>query len=139
MSAFLKAHFNYSSITWMFHSRPLNKKINRLHERCLRIIFNDKVRMSVSIHHNSIHSIAIEMSLYTTIAFIQLQLKCTMSLMVYPSSLYPHVFQIRNNTHYNLRYAPTFLTEPIHSVLVVNQHHIWDSKYGNKYLMTSKQ
>ena len=34
------------------------------------------------------------------------------------------VFQIRNNTHYNLRYAPTFLTEPIHSVLVVNQHHI---------------
>ena len=27
------------------------------------------------------------------------------------------VFQIRrSNTHYNLRYAPTFLTEPIHSV-----------------------
>ena len=23
------------------------------------------------------------------------------------------VFQRRNNTHYNLRYAPTFLTEPI--------------------------
>ena len=26
------------------------------------------------------------------------------------------VFQMRNNTHYNLRYGPTFLTEPIHSV-----------------------
>ena len=26
------------------------------------------------------------------------------------------VFQVRNNTHYNRRYAPTFLTEPIHSV-----------------------
>ena len=25
-------------------------------------------------------------------------------------------FQIRNNTHYNLRYALPFLTEPIHSV-----------------------
>ena len=27
-----------------------------------------------------------------------------------------NVFQIRNNTRYNLRYAPTFLTETIHSV-----------------------
>ena len=26
------------------------------------------------------------------------------------------VFQIRSNTLYNLRYAPTFLTDPIHSV-----------------------
>ena len=26
------------------------------------------------------------------------------------------VIQIRNNTHHNLRYAPTFLTEPIHNV-----------------------
>ena len=25
------------------------------------------------------------------------------------------VFQIRNNTEYNLRYAPAFLTEPVHS------------------------
>ena len=25
-------------------------------------------------------------------------------------------FQIRNNTYYNLRYAPIFLIEPIHSV-----------------------
>ena len=24
-------------------------------------------------------------------------------------------FQIRRNTHYNLRYTPTFLTNPIHS------------------------
>ena len=26
----------------MSHSRALNNKINRLHERCLRIIYNDK-------------------------------------------------------------------------------------------------
>ena len=26
----------------MFHSRALNNKIYRLHERCLRIIYNDK-------------------------------------------------------------------------------------------------
>ena len=54
----------------MFHSRSLNNKINRLHERCLRIIYNDKRSTfkelsakdnSVSVHHNSIHAVAIEM------------------------------------------------------------------------------
>ena len=54
----------------MFHNRSLNNKINRLHERCLRIIYNDKHSNfeellvkdnSVSIHHNNIHTLAIEM------------------------------------------------------------------------------
>ena len=54
----------------MFHSRSLNNKINRLHELCLRIIYNDKRSTfeeflakdnSVSVHQNNIHTIAIEM------------------------------------------------------------------------------
>ena len=45
----------------MFHSRCLNNKVNRLHERCLRMIYNDKISNfkellnednSVSKHHN---------------------------------------------------------------------------------------
>ena len=65
---FLK--LNYCSAVWMFHNRSLNKKINRLHERCLRIIYNDKHSNfeellindnSVCIHHNNIHTLAIEM------------------------------------------------------------------------------
>ena len=43
MNPFLKAQFNYCPIIWMFHSRCLNNKINRLHERCLRMIYNDKI------------------------------------------------------------------------------------------------
>ena len=35
---------------------------------------------------------------------------------LYTTIILMNVFQIRNNTHYNLRYAPTFLTETIHSV-----------------------
>ena len=27
---------------WMFHSLTMNKKINHLHERCLRIVYSDK-------------------------------------------------------------------------------------------------
>ena len=52
----------------MFHSHTLNNKINRLDERCLRIICNNKLSdfeelllNSVSIHYNNIHALAIEM------------------------------------------------------------------------------
>ena len=43
MNAFFKSQFNYCPAIWMFHSRTLNNKINRLHERCLRIIYKDKI------------------------------------------------------------------------------------------------
>ena len=94
----------------MFHSPSLNNKLNRLHERCLRIIYNDN-RLnfeellvkdnSVSTHHINIHSLATKM--YKVVNGI-------------PPEIMNDVFQIRNNTHYNLRYTPTFLTKPIHSV-----------------------
>ena len=42
INAIFKAQFNYCPDIWMFHSRSLNNKINRLHERCLRIIYNDE-------------------------------------------------------------------------------------------------
>ena len=69
MNVSFKTQFNYCPAIWMFHSRTLNKKINRLHERCLRIIYNDKLSNFeellhkdnfVSIHHNNIHALAIE-------------------------------------------------------------------------------
>ena len=41
MNSFFKVQFHYCPAIWMFHSRILNNKINRLHERCLRIIYND--------------------------------------------------------------------------------------------------
>ena len=42
INAFFKAQFNYCPAVWIFHNRPLNNKINRFHERCLRIIYNGK-------------------------------------------------------------------------------------------------
>ena len=42
INAFFKAQFNYYPAVWIFHNRPLNNKINRFHERCLRIIYNGK-------------------------------------------------------------------------------------------------
>ena len=38
MKTFTQSQFNYSPLVWMFHSRTLNNKINRLHERALRVV-----------------------------------------------------------------------------------------------------
>ena len=42
MNTSFKAQFIYCPVIWMFHSLSLNCKINRLHERCFRIIYNGK-------------------------------------------------------------------------------------------------
>ena len=42
MNAFFKAQFSDCPLVWMCHGRLMNIKIVRLHERCLRIIYNDK-------------------------------------------------------------------------------------------------
>ena len=42
INAIFKAQFNYCPVIWMFLSRSLNNKINRLHEWCLRITYNNE-------------------------------------------------------------------------------------------------
>ena len=42
MNSFFISQFNYSPLVWMCHSRLMNNKINRLHEKCLRIVYSDK-------------------------------------------------------------------------------------------------
>ena len=41
MKAFIESHFNYCPLILMFHSRIMNNKINRIHERALRLVFHD--------------------------------------------------------------------------------------------------
>ena len=43
LNTYFISQFNYCPLIWMWHSRAKNNKINRLHERYLRIIYNDKV------------------------------------------------------------------------------------------------
>ena len=69
MKTFVESQFNYCPLIWMLHSRTLNNKINRLHERPLRIVYSDYKssfkpfwkRMALfQIHHRNIQSLAIE-------------------------------------------------------------------------------
>ena len=70
INSFFKTQFNYCPSIWMSHSRENNSKINRLHERYLRAIYNDKQSSfneflekdgSVSIHEQNLQVLATEM------------------------------------------------------------------------------
>ena len=108
INAFFKAQFNYCPIICMFHSRSFNNKFNRLHERCLRIIYNNNSDFekllnkdnSVSIHCNNIHALTIELHKIANMS------PKTMS----------EVFKLIDTPCYNLRHTWQFSIDPIHSV-----------------------
>ena len=41
VKAFIASEFGYYPLEWMFHSRNLNCQVNKLHERALRIVYQD--------------------------------------------------------------------------------------------------
>ena len=70
LNAFFISQFNYCALVWMFYSREKNNKINRIHERWLRIIYSDKKSTfyeflekdgSVSIHKWNLRFLACDM------------------------------------------------------------------------------
>ena len=68
MNSFFTSQFNYCPLVSMFHSHSINK-INRLHERVLRIVYNDfrssfknllEKGRTVSIHLKNLQKLATE-------------------------------------------------------------------------------
>ena len=41
MKASIESQFGYCPLVWMFHSRDLNNRINRLYERALRLVYKN--------------------------------------------------------------------------------------------------
>ena len=63
------SQFQYYQLAWMFHSRHLNNKINKIHERALRIAYKDYVSSFdillerdklVTIHTKNLQTLMIE-------------------------------------------------------------------------------
>ena len=94
----------------MYHSRENNNKINRLHEKCLRIIYNDHRSSfnallekdgSVSIHERNIKFLGTEI------------LKVSKNLA--PLQMH-EIFKLKDQLPYNLRYNSLFFRPLVKSV-----------------------
>ena len=110
MNVLFKSQFSYSLLTWMMHSRKLNNKINRLHERCLRVTYNDVLSSfgellerdySVSVHNRNIQCLAIE--LYKIFNGIY-------------SDIINDVFPLSTSSNYDIRSRHTFTTRSVKTV-----------------------
>ena len=69
LNSVVKSQFSYCPLIWMFTSRYLNNALNSIHERALRLIYNDyklpfdrllEDNKQKSIHQKNIESLAIE-------------------------------------------------------------------------------
>ena len=110
MNAFFKSQFNYCPLVWMFHSRILNNRINRLHEKCLRLVYNDQLSSyedllitdgSTTIHQRNLQSLSIE--LYKRVNGMS-------------PDLMKDVFPLQPISHYDLRVKKTFFNRKVKSV-----------------------
>ena len=69
LKAFITSQFNYCPSIWMFHSRQLNNRINKIQEIALRLVYKDskltfddllKLGNSVTIHQQKLQILATE-------------------------------------------------------------------------------
>ena len=70
MNAFVVSQFSYCPLVCLFHDRSLNNKINKIHERALRISYKDSCSNfeelllkanTVSTHHKNLQLLATEL------------------------------------------------------------------------------
>ena len=71
MMAFIISQFSYCPLEWMSHSRTLNSKINKLHEKALQLVYDDRqstfeellnINKSVTIYHRNLQVLATELN-----------------------------------------------------------------------------
>ena len=64
------SQFSYCILVWMCHGRTLNNKINKLYERALGLVYDDRqltlkellnIDKSVTIHHRNLQVLATEL------------------------------------------------------------------------------
>ena len=94
---FVTSQFNYCPLVWMCHSRTLNNRINNIHLRALRIVYQDKQPSfeellqkdnSVSVHMKNLQYLATEI----------FKVKNGLSPIIMNK-----VFNFQENESYNLR------------------------------------
>ena len=109
MRAFITSQFQYCPLIWMFHGRQLNKKINKIQERALRITYKDD---------ESTYSELLEKDCAVTIHTKNRQLLMT-EMYKTRNDLNPSFMQeifCESESHYNLRNNNEFVQTRVRSV-----------------------
>ena len=69
LKAFIMSQISYCLLVWMNHSKTLNNEINKLHERALRLAYDDRqsifeellnIDKSITIYHRNLQVLATE-------------------------------------------------------------------------------
>ena len=70
MKAFISSQFGYCPLVWICHSRTQNNRINKIHERALRLVYQDEISTfedllekdkSFTIHERNVQGLGIEL------------------------------------------------------------------------------
>ena len=110
VNAFIDRQFKYCPLIWMRHNCTNNRKTDRLHERCLGIIFNDKQSTfkgllkkdsSFSIHERNVYILSTE--------------RYKVSHNFSPPYM-NEIFEVRNEHSYHLRQNSQFFRPLVKSV-----------------------
>ena len=109
MNSFFISQFNYCPLIWRCHSRTINNKINSLHGRCLRIIYND-YRSSFEYLLGRDKGVTICLKNVRTLAIEMFKMSKNLS-----PQLVTEIFEKRNNV-YDLRNPSEFVRPRIRSV-----------------------
>ena len=108
MKTFILSQFSYCPLVWMWHSRTLNNKINKLPERALSLVYDDRhsTLKPVNIRHRNLQVLATE--LYNVHHGL-------------PPELMNDIFKKRNVT-YDFRNNSTFETWNIDLFIMAQKH-----------------
>ena len=98
---FIISQFSYCPLVWMFHTKQLNNRINSLHEKTLRVTYQDRnssftellnLHKSVFIHYRCIK--------YLLTGIYKVKIDLSPPIM-------SDIFSLSENTSYNLRCGVT--------------------------------
>ena len=106
---FFDSHFKYYTLTWMFYSRTTNNKINKLHERALRIVYDD---------HVSTFEEFLEKDNSFTVRHYNIQTFCVELYKVFSGqsqTIFSNLFE-RKNINYNLRSQLDFVIQKVKTI-----------------------
>ena len=106
---FFESQFKYCPLTWMFYSRTTNNKNNKLHERTLRLVFDDYTSTfdellekdhSFTVHHYNIQTLCIKLyKVYNNLS----------------ETIFSELF-VRNHSNYNFRSQSDFVIPEVNTV-----------------------